>query len=241
MADTSQALVLDALTRAAAEPDGLPLLGGKNAPGLFATNPAGKQAAQHTKSAGLLRVLRTETRGKGVQEICALTDKGLALLLEHTNPRLVLEAFVNALKAAHLQMDMLRASVHASQEHLLSLKSHAERVLDHLERPQLAPGKNNGKHEADAAAPLLAHLKGRHDAGTLDDCSLPELYRLVQCAHPGLTIGQFHDLLRQLCQDAALYLHPWTGPLYELPEPACALLVGHEVAYYASLRVPLAA
>jgi len=29
---------------------------------------------------------------------------------------------------------------------------------------------------------------------------------------------------------------PWTGPLYDLPEPHFALLVGHEVAYYASSR-----
>ena len=33
--------------------------------------------------------------------------------------------------------------------------------------------------------------------------------------------------------DHQVYLHPWTGPLYALPEPAFALLVGHEVAYYA--------
>jgi len=29
-----------------------------------------------------------------------------------------------------------------------------------------------------------------------------------------------------------LRLAPWTGPLYELPEPALALLIGHEVLYY---------
>jgi hypothetical protein len=33
-----------------------------------------------------------------------------------------------------------------------------------------------------------------------------------------------------------VYLHPWTGPLYAMPEPAFALLIGHEVAYYANLR-----
>ena len=51
---------------------------------------------------------------------------------------------------------------------------------------------------------------------------------------PPPTIGAFHDCLRQLHADGSIYLHPWTGPLYALPEPAYALLVGHGVAYYAS-------
>jgi hypothetical protein len=42
--------------------------------------------------------------------------------------------------------------------------------------------------------------------------------------------------LRSLHDRERIYLHPWTGPLYALPEPAFALLIGHEVAYYASLR-----
>jgi hypothetical protein len=51
-----------------------------------------------------------------------------------------------------------------------------------------------------------------------------------------LTIGRFHDGLRRLHDEGQAYLHPWTGPLYAMPEPAFALLVGHEVAYYASPR-----
>ena len=65
--------------------------------------------------------------------------------------------------------------------------------------------------------------------------------------HPGLrmfrrieqnrfTIGQFHDQLRLLHEQELIYLHPWTGPLSEIPEPATALLVGHGIAYYASVR-----
>ena len=39
-----------------------------------------------------------------------------------------------------------------------------------------------------------------------------------------------------LHETSQVYLHPWTGPLYDIPEPPYALLVGHEVAYYASVR-----
>ncbi len=71
-------------------------------------------------------------------------------------------------------------------------------------------------------------------AGASQDCPLPDLYRRLIAADSALTIGAFHDRLRQLNAARRVYLHPWTGPLYALPEPAMALLVGHEVAYYAS-------
>ena len=62
---------------------------------------------------------------------------------------------------------------------------------------------------------------------------MPELYR---SAAGGLSIGAFHDVLRRLEESGQIYLHPWTGPLSAIPKPPYALLVGHMVAYYASLR-----
>jgi hypothetical protein len=61
------------------------------------------------------------------------------------------------------------------------------------------------------------------------------LYRRA-CQTHTLSIGQFHDVLRRLHERDQVYLHPWTGPLYAMPEPQVALLVGHEIAYYASIR-----
>jgi hypothetical protein len=89
----------------------------------------------------------------------------------------------------------------------------------------------------DWLADLRAHLADWDGPG---DCPLPELYRRLRAEHPSLTIGQFHDGLRELHDREQVYLHPWTGPLYAMPEPAFALLVGHEVAYYASERVAVA-
>src|SRR5262245_7871026 len=94
LADKSQSLVLEALTRAVAEPGGLPMFATKAAPGLFTNNAAGKQAAEQCKSDGLFQVLKSEPKGKTVQEICAITEKGLALLLGQANPRQVLESFI---------------------------------------------------------------------------------------------------------------------------------------------------
>lgn len=233
MAEKLPSLVLDALSRAAAEPGGLPLLGNRTAAGLFTTNAAGKQAAQHAKDAGLIRVLRVENKGKSAQEICTLTDKGLAVLLEEANPRLVVEALAKALDSRQHQVESLLESARASQEHLHTLRLVAEKALQQLTQPrQPLPAEQNGTAPSDAQAAIVEHLKRRHATGALDDCPLPELVRQVR----GLSIGKFHDVLRGLYAEHKIYLHPWTGPLYELPEPACALLVGHEVAYYASLR-----
>jgi hypothetical protein len=68
------------------------------------------------------------------------------------------------------------------------------------------------------------------------DCPLPDLFTSLSTLDPPPTVGQFHDALRQLHADGRIYLHPWTGPLYALPEPLIALLSGHEIAFYASLR-----
>ena len=52
----------------------------------------------------------------------------------------------------------------------------------------------------------------------------------------GIHTEMVSDGVMRLHAAGTVYLHPWTGPLYALPEPALALLVGHNVAYYASPR-----
>jgi hypothetical protein len=164
----------------------------------------------------------------------------LAFLLEKSSPRKVLEALVGAIQENSAKIDALLHDVQRGQEAMASLKGHVAMVLQHLERPQQGLAEQIGQS---IQVPLLTYLKCRQDTGTLDDCPLPELYGHLHAGDARLTIGQYHDLLRRLSAEETVYLHPWTGPLYELPEPAFALLVGHEVAYYASLRLrtPLAA
>lgn len=86
--------------------------------------------------------------------------------------------------------------------------------------------------EPDLAPAVLAHLA--HHSGPAD-CPLPDLFRTLAANGP-LTIGEFHDCLRELHAEGRVSLPQWTGPLYALPEPQYALLIGHGIAYYASLR-----
>jgi len=105
------------------------------------------------------------------------------------------------------------------------------------------PPESNGHVGGTGGAPvpqvqpgLLAYLTRWQESGTSEDCPLPDLFRHLQGHDPALTIGRFHDALRHLHAAEQVYLHPWTGPLYDIPEPRFALLVGHEIAYYASRK-----
>ena len=231
MADKLTHLLLDALGRAALAPDGLPLVGSKSAPGLFPATAPARQAAQRARDDGLLRVVAADPKGKADRDLWTITDKGRAYLLQQASPKQVLEDLVRAVETRHGQVADLIAAARQTQTEVEALKAVLGQVLPQLTAATAAPA---------SAAPWLdglrTHLAEWQSGGGTGDCPLPELYRRLRAGHPALTVGQFHDGLRQLHERQQVYLHPWTGPLYALPEPALALLVGHEVAYYASER-----
>ncbi|MCE9532379.1 MAG: hypothetical protein K8T89_14850 [Planctomycetes bacterium] len=253
MAEKSFRLIRDALSRAASEPAGFALLASKTEPGLFPPTSPAKAAAEHCKNEGFLHVLRTETKGKLTREICALTDKGRHYLVREANPSDVLEDFIRVLESRHADVETLAQNVQQMQESLLGIRSAVEQILPRLASHSVGTnGKtHNGVFMNGTAAllespttttteTLIAEVKAKlaewhESAGASEDCPLPELHRRLETAER-TSIGQFHDVLRQLHEDRMIYLHPWTGPLYALPEPALALLVGHEIAYYASIR-----
>jgi hypothetical protein len=230
LADKSTQLVLEALSRAVADPAGLPLFSQKTTPGLFSATTLARQAAQRCKEQDLLRVVRTEARGKAVHEVCAITPKGLDHLLSQSNPRHVLEDLVRAVEARERQLGEIVAGVRETQAHLEGLRGLTAAVLAHMTGARPAPG--GAEH---CGQEILKYLDDWRTGNASKDCPLPSLFRALTANTPTLTVGPFHDALRGLHEQGQVYLHPWTGPLYDLPEPAFALLVGHEVAYYASL------
>jgi hypothetical protein len=228
--------MLQALSRAAAEAQAVPLFAGRSSPGLFPTSAAGKQAAQRCRDEGYLLDAGPQ---QGAASRCILSDKGRAFLLSQLDPRPVLEDFVRVLESRQDQAAQLLAQVTQIQATLGAMRQHVGCVLEQVRR-QEANGSLNGLfetfHEEAPAKAVPDELAGRivEALGRWskpDDCALPELFR--QCGPT--TIGAFHDALRRLADDR-IHLHPWTGPLYAIPEPPYALLVGHNVAYYASLK-----
>jgi hypothetical protein len=155
----------------------------------------------------------------------------------------VLEDLVRVLEARQTEISELLALARATQTSLEALKVNAEKALDHLTSANpasalafQAPSANGHPSLPDETTAYLAHLARWQASGASEDCPLPDLFRHVAAETPGLTIGRFHDVLRRLHDANRIYLHPWTGPLYAVPEPPYALLVGHEIAYYASQR-----
>jgi hypothetical protein len=274
VADKSSQLVLNALTRAAADSAGVPLHGNKAAPGLFPTTTLGKQTAQRCCDEGYLRWVDTErvpaqesSRGRttaaATAPLCTITDKGLAFLLSQVSPKQVLEDFVRVLEARETQVMQLLGMARQMLSNIETVRSTIAPVLDRVRNtisftpssaaePLPTRCESNGDlkelfHEfcqdkpapaaaADPTRIFLTHLERWAGATASEDCPLPDLFRAARAADANLTIGAFHDALRGAQDCGHIYLHPWTGPLYEIPEPPLALLIGHEVAYYASLR-----
>jgi len=251
--DKSSRMIRDALCRAAAEPEGCALVAGKIEPGLFPSTALGKASADRCKADGYLHVIRTESKGKAAREICTLTEKGRHFLVQESAPREVIEDLVRVLESRQVEITQMTTVLERMQDGLTGLRTIVEQMLPRLMEPPV--GRNgtlqHGTHMNGTVtlyAPystkanqdtLFAEVKAKlaewHAAGATEDCSLPELYRRLEIS-PQPSIGQFHDVLRQLHEDQLIYLHPWTGPLYALPAPAYALMVGHEIGYYASIR-----
>ena len=258
MADKLSQQITDALSRAAAEPGGLPLFAGKAESGLFAATA--KPAAQKAVADGLLCAVATEAKVRAARELYALTDAGWDHLLAAVNPKQVLEDFVRVLEARQGEVGELLGTARRMAESLHGLREAVARVLPRVSASRITTDWASGGRQppdrisyqvADAprspgvavleappatlADAILARLAD-WSAAAGEDCPLPELYRRLASDEPTPTIGAFHDALRELHAAGAVYLHPWTGPLYALPEPAYALLIGHGVAYYASVR-----
>lgn len=262
MADKLTSFLLAALTRAAAEPLGLPLHATKTEPGLFPPVAAAKPAAHKGVSEGYFHVVRTDLKGKQARDLYAATDSGLKFLLDHASPKQVLEDLVRTLEERRAEVGELLATAARMAASLDGLSAVVSGVLpkvesdrlspepslrrDLRERPSIAAPGGRGEERTALLEPVttvelgelvLTRLRDWADStGVPRDCPLPELFRSLSTLEPPPTVGQFHDALRQLHADGRVYLHPWTGPLYALPEPPVALLVGHEIAFYASLR-----
>src|SRR5262245_44676083 len=118
-------MVLTALSRAVADPDGLPLHGGRTTPGLFPSTTAGKQAARRCLEDGRLHTPNTtDTRAR-----CVITDKGMSYLLDEVSPRQVMEDFVRAIESRQAQFDALFGSVRELQSSLDAMRANAEQTL----------------------------------------------------------------------------------------------------------------
>lgn len=221
LATKTDKLIIDALRKASVQPGGHMPFASKSESGLFPSSAIGRQAAEQAAAERLFN-------NSGAH--WTITESGFAMLLERTSSRQVLDDCVRALESRQGQLDDIRSSLDHLTSCLEGLRSTVARLSPGQQsiRP-LTVTDSAGDHA------ILTAL-GRWQAEAGGDCPLPELFRQAELVEAGLSVGKFHDAIRRLQQQGQLGLQPWTGPLYRMPEPQFALMVGHEVAYYASLR-----
>ena len=222
MADKLTPLLLSALARAATAPAGTPLTGPR-ATGLFPNTAAAKPAMTKAVADGLLTPVAADRY--------AATPAGLDFLARQGDPKQVLDDFVRVLESRETEVAGLVSTAGRLADELRGLKAVVGRLAPN---GKPTPRPFDPDELADATLARLTDWGLSAAAG--QDCPLPDLYRALACREVPPTVGQFHDTLRTLHAANKVYLHPWTGPLYALPEPSYALLVGHNVAYYASSR-----
>ncbi len=216
--------------------------------GLFPgkTGSAGEAAAR-AKRDGLFEVVRTETKGKTVLDWVKLTPRGVEFVHAQESPVHALHELRDTLRAnqhavpiwlddmrAHLAALDQRLALDAQKwvQRLTALTLRVEATLKSLEdaKPAIPP-------ELTAAKPWIIdavnYLDRRRESGAQGDCPLPELFNALAPLHSTLSIGAFHDGLKQLRERRVLRLSP-AARLTDLPRPEFALLRDGEVLYYAA-------
>ncbi len=223
-------LVVDAgLRRALVEPFGSQLHTAKNGePGLFPQSALGKRAAAKALKEGYLApALEVGT------EAARITQKGREHIAQNLCPKNILDDFVRILE--HRQG--------VARQLLLGVQTQ----IDQLERMQLGlselrlailiqDGQSASAVKAisfeQSALGKVRQILADHEVAFETDYLLYILYDQLKEQIGVFPIGVFHDLLRVWHGEGFVALHPWTGPLYQLPRPEVALLIGHEIACY---------
>ncbi len=207
--------------------------GGKKSVTFFPSNQAGRAAAAFALENALLdcnppgdfsQPFLTETgwnwlRGQGVQ---------------------VLNDFLRQVEQWKDQDRVLIAKIRENSARLERLEVALKAMLGGV-------GQNLPPSEVSVEILKLAIVEGlaasfEEDAKSVEtscDISLPDLFKKIrQKIRQDFSLGAFQDALRGLHVEGKILFHPWTGTLYSIPDPGFALLVGHEVAYYVSLKKP---
>jgi hypothetical protein len=244
----AQAVALEALAQAFADPAAKVLLGSAQLPGFFkGSSKAVKDAARLCDERQWL-VPTGEWVGKGSsrKEKYRLGPAGIQAVLQHGEARALLRGLTAALQQ---QVEVLRP-LHKRIGELLaqreSLSDAVAQLTQKLEPPDveglvrrlsnaapLPPAAPAGPPDwLDEAVRQAAEQRQRDRYQLL---SLPQLYAALRRTRPALTLGQFHDGLRLLRDQGRIRLSPFTRALATIDDPRNALFLDGEVMYYVEL------
>jgi hypothetical protein len=242
-----RSLSLAALARAVADPAPRPLMGTKARPGIFiGGSQAVRACASRCVEQGWFEPTgQFEGQGRSKKPLYRITPKGIAHALEHGEPAELLRDMLAALDVQNKRLERMQAEVAGAAALTQNQTQAVQELLQRAAPPNLrellqsAAGSSNGPVAdspslADWRQKAVAYLNEHRRRNPYGRCPLPELFQ--QTAAPaGLTIGQFHDGLRQLAAEGRIALFPFTGAAYQLRDEQYALVAGQEIKYYVEL------
>lgn len=174
----------------------------------------------------------TLKKGKSSEHLYRITLNGIHAVLSKTES-------LELLKILQMSIGDIEATLKALPEKISSLKTAVASLVASSQAPdfatlakQVLSGSNSG-NEAHLETTVQEILVGRNSPS--GDCSLPDLYKTLRDRYPSLSIGAFHDALRNLKKEGKLVLTNWALPLMEMPDSDLALVISHKVIYYVNL------
>jgi hypothetical protein len=243
-------LALQAVSRALADPRPKVLHGTKDKPGFFDSAAAGpKQAAKLcVENQWVVGTGQFTGTGKSKKELFQMTPAGIKAALENNEPAQLLGDAVGYLERNVKELEGLKERIDAMLAGLRNQKELVNGLFERLKPPDVEGILQGFKHRETPVLPVssappatsnhdwlndaLNYLEEQRRRNPLAHCTLPELFRKV-AERRHLTIGQFHDGLRELASRGQLRLHPFTGSAHQLQEEQYALIAGQEIKYYA--------
>ena len=232
-------LVEAALRRALVEPAGRLLYTSKEGePGLFPATAPGRRA-----SAKALQERYLESAPDVGAECARITVKGREKIAGSLCTKTILEDFVRVLEHRQGIARQMLAGAQKQIDQLDRMQAGLGELRSALlgEEPPRSPQTAEAAHNSNkpVAVQLLAGALGmvrdflaEHERCSGADLLLFQLYDHLTGRLGPISLGEFHDQLRVWHGEGFVALHPWTGPLYQMPRPEVALLTGHEIACY---------
>ena len=211
---------IQALTEALADPSPRVCYGNKNRVGfVVGNNKKTRPTVELLVAQGWIEKAGGSVgSGKSRQDLYQITSTGVETALSESDTSSALREMAAAVSASHAKLEAITNTL-----------THQMEVLAVLQERLAAPTDGVMSEMISSIETFLRKIQHKHPLGHVP---LPVIYNEI-AQTTELTIGVFHDALRQLMSKGKIRLEPYTGPMFELEDAQYAMIWGLEIKYYA--------